>query len=205
MDDRKLTPAEEKRKTKFKALSAELEQQGYQKTDLCFSVTKANVLAVAVTFPIFIAGILLFFWKNGGSNSFFLSGWRFLLFLITFLAGIAVHELIHGITWSIFAKKGFKAIDFGFMAKYLTPYCTCGEPLPFWSYATGILMPTLILGVGVYLVGLFAESYAWALWGLLNIFAGGGDLAVLWRIRKRRKSLLLDHPYQVGCVVFDKN
>ena len=38
-----------------------------------------------------------------------------------------------------------------------------------------------------------------------SIFAGGGDLAVLWRIRKRRKSLILDHPYQVGCVVFDKN
>lgn len=204
MDDRKLTPAEKKRKAAFQALSAELKQQGYQKTDLCFSVVKANVMAIAITFPILIVGILLFFWLNANSHWYSLSGWRFLLFLVTFVAGIAVHELIHGITWSIFAKKGFKAIDFGFMAKYLTPYCTCGEPLPFWNYVIGILMPTLILGVGVYLIGLFAGSYAWALWGLLNILAGGGDLAVLWRIRKRRKSLILDHPYQVGCVVFDK-
>ena len=117
---------------------------------------------------------------------------------------MCIRDRIHGVTWSLFAKKGWKAIDFGFIAKYLTPYCTCGEPLPFWGYVIGILMPTLILGVGVYLIGLFAGSYAWALWGLLNILAGGGDLAVLWRIRKRRKSLILDHPYQVGCVAFDK-
>lgn len=204
MDDRKLTPSEKKRKERFQNLCQELEQQGYIKTDLCFSALRANIIALVLSLPITAIGILLFFWKNSGSHWFSLNGWQFLLFLITLLTGMVIHELIHGITWSLFAKKGWKSIDFGFIAKYLTPYCTCGEPLPFWGYFTGALMPTLILGVGVYLVGLFVGSYLYALWGLLNILAGGGDLAILWRIRKHRKSLILDHPYQVGCVVFEK-
>lgn len=204
MDDRKLTPAEERRKAKFEALSERLEQEGYQKTDLCFSAAKANFMAFVLAFPIVLIGVLLFFLINRDFRQFSFTSPQILLFFVTWIAGMVVHELIHGITWSLFSKQRWKAIDFGFIVKYLTPYCTCGEPLSFWPYVTGALMPTLILGVGVYLAGLFTGSYALALWGLLNILAGGGDLTILWRIRKHRKSLILDHPYQVGCVVFDK-
>ena len=62
-------------------------------------------------------------WEMGGG----LEGlW---MFLIVFMILIVVHELIHGFTWGMFAQSKLKAISFGFIWQYLTPYCTCKEPL----------------------------------------------------------------------------
>ena len=67
------------------------------------------------------------------------ASWRgadFVLIFLFCLLLIFVHELIHGITWAVFAKKGRKAISFGFIPQYLTPYCTCNEPLKKGEYIT---------------------------------------------------------------------
>ena len=41
--------------------------------------------------------------------------------IATIIIGIILHELIHGVTWAIFAKNGFKSIKFGILLKMLTP------------------------------------------------------------------------------------
>ena len=71
----------------------------------------------------------------------------FLSVFVTLMAGIVVHELIHGLTWAYFAKKGFKSIRFGVFWEMLTPYCHCSEPLTVRQYCIGALMPLVVLGI----------------------------------------------------------
>ena len=44
-----------------------------------------------------------------------------LIVFVALMAGMVVHELIHGLTWAYFAKKGFKSIRFGIFWEMLTP------------------------------------------------------------------------------------
>ena len=50
-NERKLTPAEQKRKEHFALVCEEMERQGYRKTDLTIGVVKANLLALIVMLP----------------------------------------------------------------------------------------------------------------------------------------------------------
>ena len=74
----------------------------------------------------------LTFWLYNNVNGFNLDGisWGYAVALpLLILCLIIVHELIHGITWAIFAKNHFHAIDFGIVWSTLSPYCTCFKPL----------------------------------------------------------------------------
>ncbi|WP_293904833.1 DUF3267 domain-containing protein [Sphingobacterium sp. UBA5670] len=73
---------------------------------------------------------------------------------IAIVAGAAVHELIHGVVFAIFAKNGFKSIKFGVVWKMLTPYAHCKEPLPVRAYILGVIMPFILLGLlpGIYAI-----------------------------------------------------
>ena len=50
-NERKLTPAEQKRKEQFALVCEEMERQGYRKIDLTIGVVKANLLALIVMLP----------------------------------------------------------------------------------------------------------------------------------------------------------
>lgn len=50
-NERKLTPAEQKRKEQLALVCEEMERQGYRKTDLTIGVVKANLLALIVMLP----------------------------------------------------------------------------------------------------------------------------------------------------------
>ena len=67
------------------------------------------------------------------------------LLIFVFVFGIILHELLHGITWALFAKRGFRSIKFGING--LTPYCHCKEPLKVKHYRLGGMMPLLIMGI----------------------------------------------------------
>ena len=147
-DKRKLTEKELKRKNDFEKISSEMQQKGYKMKNVVINTQKAKYLALLVMLP-FMA---LTFWLYNNVNSFNLDGisWGYAVALpLLILCLIIVHELIHGITWGIFAKNHFHAIDFGIVWSTLSPYCTCFEPLKKWQYLLGTAMPTLVLGGGV--------------------------------------------------------
>ena len=125
--DRKLTKAEEKRKKIYEEEKQKLIEVGYAEKDLTIGVVYANVMAFVLGLPIIIV-LGIFFFKYNLSNSemsFTFTIKESVIFLITLLVLIVVHELIHGAFWAIFAKNHLKSIEFGFMAQYLTPYCCC--------------------------------------------------------------------------------
>ena len=126
------------------------------------------------------------------------------LVLVMLVAGIVAHELIHGITWACFAKRGFRSIRIGVMWGMLTPYCHCKEPLTIRHYRLGALMPLIILGILPLLLAYPLRSVPLLLWGILFVTSAAGDILIVWKLRKERDSLLVqDHPEEAGCIIFE--
>ncbi len=127
-----------------------------------------------------------------------------LLYLLAFLAGIIMHELIHGITMFAFCKNGFHSIKFGIMWQYLTPYVHCKEPLNKTRYITGAIMPSIVLGIIPALAGIIFRNPGWLFYGMLFTYASGGDFLIIWLLRGHpRDTLVLDHEAKVGCYLLD--
>ena len=206
--ERKLTPAEQRRKAAYEELCASLEQQGYEKHELTIGALAANFGSLLLTLPLILAVIWVYYTCNpeGSTAPTALSS---ILFFPLLLALIVLHECIHGLTWACFAENHFRAIEFGVIWKSLNPYCTCSRPMRRWQYLLGSLMPTLLLGFG-----LAAAATALGLFWLLAIsglmlLAGGGDLLIALKLilfrSKGRPLLCCDHPYLCGLTVFQKN
>jgi hypothetical protein len=121
------------------------------------------------------------------------------------MAGIVAHEILHGIGWSFYTKKGWKSIKFGIMWSFLTPYCHCTEPLIMGHYRTGSILPALVLGIFPSLIAMLTGNLILMTFGFFFTFAAGGDFLILWLIRKESSNaLVLDHPDKIGCVVFEE-
>ncbi|MCR5458464.1 MAG: DUF3267 domain-containing protein [Acetatifactor sp.] len=205
---RKLTKAEQRRLEAFRKQEEEMLQNGYEKKDLTTSALKANtlgclygaILALIVFLIGYAFGARL---EDDGKNP-----WNMLL-IVLFLILVVVHELIHGITWGLFAKGGFKKnIEFGFIVQYMTPYCTCKAALKKWAYVIGSLMPCIVLGIGICVLAFFLHHGPTFFLGALMIVSAGGDLLITQMIlmhkTKAKEVLYMDHPTDIGLVTFEK-
>lgn len=129
-------------------------------------------------------------------------------FLILFMILIVVHEIIHGLTWAIFAKGRLKAIAFGFIVQYFTPYCTCKEPLKKYQMILGAMMPTIVLGIFPGIAAAITGSAFLIYMACFMILGGGADIMISVRMlfyRSNTKDVLYyDHPYKIGSIIFEK-
>lgn len=120
------------------------------------------------------------------------------------LGGIVAHEGLHGLTWAVFCRDGFRSIRFGFMARLLAPYCHCTVPLKLIWYVIGGLMPGVVMGILPAAIALVTGQMGWMLLGIFFTFAAGGDFAMMWLLRKLpSRSLVRDHPSELGCFVYE--
>lgn len=123
--------------------------------------------------------------------------------IVILILGIILHELIHGITWALFAKNGFKSIKFGVLWKMLTPYCHCSEPLRKNHYFWGAVMPFIVLGFFPAVMAIATGSFYWLLFGFLFSIAAAGDFMVIFLILKEENGCKIeDHPSEVGYFVY---
>ncbi len=201
-DKRKLTKAEIKRGQEYEKVRQGLLEEGYKETNLTVGVAKANLMVFATSVP--IAFVLLIVYIIAHIEDAVEKTRTNPLIYLACLLGVVIHELIHGIGWSFFCKSGWKAISFGIIWKYLTPYCTCSEPLNYKAYIIGGLLPTIILGLVPYIIALVIASKFLLYFSLFLIIGGGGDLYMILLIRKYKNAVFLDHPYEVGCTAFER-
>lgn len=207
--DRKLSEKEQRRLAVFEETCERFQQQGYKMTNLTIGIVNANLSVMLLAIPIVAIGVLLFVWKNPiellrpnlqGS----------LLFIVLFVVLIVAHELIHGLTWSLFSEHHFKDIEFGFMKEFLTPYCTCTIPLSKSQYIWGALMPCILLGILPTALGILLGSSLLFWIGIVMILAAGGDIMIVIKVmafKKQRESteiLVYDHPTQAGSVILER-
>ena len=206
-DNRKLSESEQKRKKLYEEKKKELLAQGYEEKDLTIGVVYANIMAFVLGLPIIILLLILFIYKNQ-SGIYTFSIYGPVVFLIVFAVLVVVHELIHGLFWAIYAKNHLKSIEFGFMISSLTPYCCCKDMLTKPQYIVGGIMPTVLLGIVPAVISIFTGSLFWFIMGELMILAGGGDLTILLKLlrykSKKEEILYMDHPYECGLVVFER-
>ncbi len=204
---RELTEDEKKRLKDFEELADRMVQQGYRRVELTVSIIKANWFAILLLIPLFVVGGGLFYLKNRGLGDERLIS-SLLIFFGAYLVLIVVHELIHGVSWSLFAEHHWKDIAFGFMKQYMTPYCSCRVPLSKGQYIFGALMPLILLGIVPMLVGILIGSWLITLLGIVMADAAAGDILIVWNLLKYRSEakeiVYMDHPTQAGGVVFEK-
>ena len=207
--DRKLSAKEQKRLGVFEETCERLSREGYKKTDLTIGIVKANLFVLLLAIPVVAVGVLLFGWRTPISL-LTPTPQGSLLFIVVFLVLIVAHELIHGLTWSLYAEHHFKDIEFGFMKEYLTPYCTCTTPLLKSHYIIGALMPCIILGILPTAIGILLGSHLLFWIGIVMILSAGGDIMIVWKVLAFKKQdeskeiLIYDHPTQAGSVIFEK-
>ncbi len=173
----------------------------YVKEKKTIDIIEASKLAVILFIvPLLVFGIPFYFiWQPELGFS-----WQsILVFILLFIVGIAVHELIHGLLFGLFAEGGFKSVKFGILWEYLTPYCHCDEPLKLRHYMLGAVMPGVLMGFIPSIVSLFNGSLMWLILGVVFISAAAGDFLVIWILRKENlESLVQDHPSEPGCFIY---
>ena len=188
--------------------------ENYQQQKLTIDLVWANIFAILIIIPVFFVFGLPFYliWLSemdiSGILEYGINRFDNLNGFVIFGAiifGFLLHELIHGITWSIFAKNGFKSIKFGILWKMLTPYCHCKEPLKINHYILGAITPAIILGFLPSVLAIIIGNFEMLLFGILFIMAAGGDFLIiklLWK--ENRDDIVLDHPSEAGCTVYRK-
>ena len=177
---------------------------------------KANVMAVLLVLPFVAIFTIIYLMVNNvtgwellrGAMDGFDTPWELLLYFVIFFILIIVHELIHGVSRAMYAKRGWKSISFGFIAKKLTPYCACNEPLTKFAYIFGAMMPAVVLGFIPGIISIvIGNAYVFFL-SMVMILAGGGDihttLVLLMFKPNGKKAIYIDHPYLIGLAAFVK-
>ena len=211
-NEHELTPAEQKRLEKFEEIRSDLESRGYKCTELIIGLVWANAFSFILFVPVAIISMVLYLMFNSTDgivdSLLAMSPLTYLLFVVILLALVVVHELIHGATWAIFAEHHFKDIEFGFIKKYLTPYCTCKVALAKGAYILGALMPLIILGIIPVAIAIAAGSLFWLWMGIIMITSASGDILIVHKIvtykTEAGEILYYDHPTNAGGVIFEK-
>lgn len=192
-------------------------EESYRKELRIIDLPKANrfalltVLAAAVIFGIPYYSI----WSEQFTPVHIKETFRYLTTRYTYLlaliplvlmaAGIVFHELIHGLTWSLFTRNGHRSIKYGVLWKYATPYCHCKEPLEVRHYVLGALMPAIVLGILPSVAAVVTGCFYLLVWGIFFIMAAAGDFMVVHLLRNEEKSArVLDHPSEAGCYIYRK-
>ena len=89
--ERKLTPAEQKRKAAFEAVCAEMARAGYIRKNFLIGIVQANTLSVLVMLPFLALAAWLYSPCIAAGGDFFLGG-QFLLLFAALLVLLVVHE-----------------------------------------------------------------------------------------------------------------
>jgi len=185
--------------------------QDHKQEELTIDMAKANLAALfyfIFFFIVFGVPYFLLWAKTNAIESYKelvvdLGVYKLLKVFIVILLGIIVHELIHGVTWALFAKKGFKSISFGVTWKYMSPYCHCNELLAVKHYLVGAIMPGIVLGIIPLLLALVTGNIQLFLFGITFSVAATADLMMVNMLRKERmNSLVQDHSDKVGCFIY---
>ena len=182
----------------------------YEKEFITFTIEQAGQLYIRLMGLLFALLVVPFMYVHFPSfQSYFssFSGWTFLqdffLFIIFILFGIALHELIHGLTWALFVKERLRAIKFGVIWKYVIPYCHCKVNLKVKHYIVGAISLAIILGILPTLWAFITGNIMFFFLGVYFIVAASGDYLIIYLLRNESSnSYVKDHETLPGCIIY---
>ncbi len=185
----------------------------HRKEEHIIDVQAASRLGCSLMIPVLLGFFLPYFllWKESLSVAFFIDGyldvmafWLYpIVTLLVVVLGIVLHELLHGLPWSFFAKKGWSSIRFGVLRPHFVPYCHCQEPLRLRQYIIGALTPLVVLGFAPVIYAWFSGNWFFLLFGTFFTVSAIGDVMVVHTMRKlKADTLILDHPSEAGYYIY---
>ncbi|MGV8094930.1 MAG: DUF3267 domain-containing protein [Mangrovibacterium sp.] len=192
----------------------ELEKYTTQK--ITINLIKTNVLGLMILLPtIFLLGLPYYLIWIKDKNLCFrlikvlfhevLNGRIFFFIILVLLFGTLLHEIIHALMYSIFAKSGLSSIKIGIFWKTLTPYCYCKEPLKIKHYILSAIMPFIVLGIIPSILSYFMGCIWLLMFGIFFINGAIGDLLIIYLLSKEKKGdFVQDHPNDAGCYIYRK-
>ncbi len=126
----------------------------------------------------------------------------FSLMLLVMIFGALIHELLHGFSWILLARKKINTLKIGITVQDMSPYIHCKVSLPVWVYRIGIVLPGIVLGILPATIGLILGHVRIFAFGLFFTWAATGDFVMLWLIRHLKNSdYVRDHSKRIGCYV----
>lgn len=145
---------------------------------------------------------LLPFMIQRGFMAIFDETWDWWLLPLLILL-ILLHEVVHAIAWKLASGLPWSSFKFGFSWKGLAPYCHATAPMNLQAYRIGTVMPAILTGLLPLIIAYAINSAPLILIGGVMISAAVGDAFVLWTLRAApQNAQVLDHPSQVGCLVY---
>ena len=208
MDNKKERILEKKKaETEFELAINDFERRGFKIEACTFSLARVATPAVNIIAGIigFIFGLTLTMPALSAYNP--LSGEiRFVLpniifsVVIFFAVIVPLHELIHAIGFIMRGKKWKENISFGVSIKKMVASCHCSSPMSGIDYFIGVILPFAVLGVGLFVAGIIFGSKILLLVSIVSAVTSAGDLMIVYLLFKKRPSLILDHPTEIGFV-----
>ena len=166
----------------------------YYKFDL--DIVVANVVAIVVL----VLSILLFLILKRGGNLLF-PGTGIVIMLIYFI----LHEIFHGIGYSLFAKDK-KNIKYGAVLEKSVFYAMCQEPIGKKAIIISLLFPLIFLTVITGIVGIIFNIDGLILLSILNLSGACGDILMLFLIFKLPDDIkYIDYDNNIGCYFISKH
>jgi uncharacterized membrane protein len=124
------------------------------------------------------------------------------IFLAIAIPLVIIHELIHGLFYSIYAKNGFKSLKFGFIPKKQVAYCDCTEVLRIDHFRIGLIMPLILMGLIPTIIALLIGKFLLLLWGILFIAAASVDILGCLKLSKEKNDswIIFRTPEMAGAI-----
>ena len=173
--------------------------------DLSISALKANLYAIPIVLFSIICLVFPFvlIWDWQTFSRGFLSLYLALpYFIIAFVLGAFLHEILHALGFLIFGKLEFSQVKIGIIWKFITPYAHCKVPLKASVYRIALLLPAILLGVVPTIVAIIIGKSWLLIYGTIFTVLAGGDILIFWIIKKvKSNELVKDHPEQCGCYI----
>ena len=167
--------------------------------DRSISLLKANLVAIVAGVPLVLIGFFLFEFLWGSERTTFAMGWWA---LALFVAGIIVHELLHGVGWQLAKETEDVSVEYGIKWVMLTPYAHLTGPIHLRAYRIGTWLPGAVLGLAPLALGLVLGRGGLFTFGLAFTWAAVGDFMVLWSLRDLPPDVRVeDHPDRAGARV----
>ncbi len=168
----------------------------YYKFDLDLII--ANVVALAIfAFGIFVYFVV--FKSNIFTNKYF--GLELLIMLLYF----GLHEVCHGIGYSLFVKDK-KNIKYGAALEKSVFYAMCQEEISKKGIIISLLFPLLFLSIISGIIAVIFNINYLLLLSIMNLAGASGDIIMLFFVLKLPEDInYIDYDNSIGCTFTSKN
>ncbi len=117
--------------------------------------------------------------------------WQAGALLVCLVMLLPVHELLHGVGLSLFARVSWSSIKFGVMWRAMMPYCHCTVPIPVAAYRRMALLPLWITGSASLAALLAFPTDGFAILAGVTVAACVGDVWMVAKLRGFADDLLV--------------